>query len=253
MLSPAHAQASAPATCPILIMLKRLMHNRERRYAIAEDNRSHGRSVGAPSSSADRRRLTILVSSLASSRNAKRSSTATSSFTDSSRPTRLSEPFRTKSLGRAGCTTPFAENNTVYGKYFPAENNKRAAVLVLPHWNAKAGTYFDLCKIFNRAGMSALRMTLPYHEESQRPGCRAGGQSRRPERRADAAVAAAVGGRFDGSAVAWLKSHGYERIGIVGTSIGSCVGFFAFVHDLESTSRYSITFPAIRRTSSGTA
>ncbi len=35
------------------------------------------------------------------------------------------------------------------------------------------------------------------------------------------------------AAVEWLKVQGYERIGIVGTSIGSCVGFFAFVHDLR--------------------
>jgi pimeloyl-ACP methyl ester carboxylesterase len=33
------------------------------------------------------------------------------------------------------------------------------------------------------------------------------------------------------SAVRWLKQQGYEKIGIVGTSIGSCVGFFAFTHD----------------------
>ncbi len=34
------------------------------------------------------------------------------------------------------------------------------------------------------------------------------------------------------SAVRWLKQQGYERVGIVGTSIGSCVAFFAFVHDM---------------------
>src|SRR5436305_15104216 len=34
------------------------------------------------------------------------------------------------------------------------------------------------------------------------------------------------------SALRWLKEQGYEKVGIVGTSIGSCVGFFAFVHDL---------------------
>ncbi len=34
------------------------------------------------------------------------------------------------------------------------------------------------------------------------------------------------------AAVRWLKQQGYEKIGVVGTSIGSCVGFFAFAHDL---------------------
>jgi pimeloyl-ACP methyl ester carboxylesterase len=34
------------------------------------------------------------------------------------------------------------------------------------------------------------------------------------------------------AAVRWLKQQGYEKVGVVGTSIGSCVGFFAFAHDL---------------------
>jgi pimeloyl-ACP methyl ester carboxylesterase len=34
------------------------------------------------------------------------------------------------------------------------------------------------------------------------------------------------------SAVRWLKQQGYEKVGVVGTSIGSCVGFFAFAHDI---------------------
>ena len=33
------------------------------------------------------------------------------------------------------------------------------------------------------------------------------------------------------AAVRWLKQEGYERVGIVGTSIGSCVAFLAFIHD----------------------
>ena len=69
----------------------------------------------------------------------------------------------------SGVETPSIENNTVYAKYFPHETNRKSAVLVLPHWNAKAGTYFDLCRMFNRIGLSALRMTLPYHEERKPP------------------------------------------------------------------------------------
>jgi len=105
-------------------------------------------------------------------------------------------------------------------------------VLVLPHWNAKSGTYFDLCKIFTRIGISALRLTLPYHEERMPPELT----------RADYMVAPNVGLTLQSlrqaavdtrSAIRWLKQQGYEKIGIVGTSIGSCVGFFAFVHDMQ--------------------
>jgi hypothetical protein len=122
------------------------------------------------------------------------------------------------------------ENNTAYAKLFPFDKDKKAAVVVLPHWNAKAGSYFDLCKVFNRVGVSALRLTLPYHEERMPPELE----------RADYLVAPNVGRTLQSlrqsvvdtrAAVAWLKQQGYEKVGVVGTSIGSCVGFFAFAHD----------------------
>jgi dienelactone hydrolase len=33
------------------------------------------------------------------------------------------------------------------------------------------------------------------------------------------------------AAVSWLKNAGYERIGILGTSVGSCIAFLAFAHE----------------------
>ncbi len=126
--------------------------------------------------------------------------------------------------------TPSIENNTAYAQFFPHSENKKSAVVVLPHWNAKAGTYFDLCKFFNKVGVSALRLTLPYHEERMPPELE----------RADYLVAPNVGRTLQSlrqsvvdtrAAVRWLKQQGYEKVGVVGTSIGSCVGFFAFAHD----------------------
>lgn len=126
--------------------------------------------------------------------------------------------------------TTSIENNTAYARFFPHSENKKSAVVVLPHWNAKAGSYFDLCKVFNRVGVSALRLTLPYHEERMPPELE----------RADYLVAPNVGRTLQSlqqsvvdtrAAVAWLKQQGYEKVGVVGTSIGSCVGFFALAHD----------------------
>jgi len=126
--------------------------------------------------------------------------------------------------------TSSAKNNTGVAAYFPHEN-KRAAVVILPHWNAKAGTYFDLAGYFNKVGLSALRLTLPYHEDRMPPELE----------RADHLVAPNVGRSLQSirqavsdtrAAVSWLKQEGYEKVGIVGTSIGSCVAFLAFVHDL---------------------
>lgn len=128
--------------------------------------------------------------------------------------------------------TPSENNNTAYAKLFPHEKDKKAAVVVLPHWNAKAGTYFDLCKFFNKVGITSLRLTLPYHEERMPPELE----------RADYLVAPNVGQTLQSlrqsvldtrAAVRWLKQQGYEKVGLVGTSIGSCVGFLAFVHDDE--------------------
>jgi pimeloyl-ACP methyl ester carboxylesterase len=127
--------------------------------------------------------------------------------------------------------TPSIENNTAYATYFPHEN-KRAAVIILPHWNARAGTYFDLAKFLNMVGLSAIRLTLPYHEERMPPELE----------RADHLVTPNVGRSLQSirqsiadtrALVSWLKQQGYEKVGIVGTSIGSCVAFMAFVHDLR--------------------
>ncbi len=126
--------------------------------------------------------------------------------------------------------TPSIENNTAHAKLFPHEKDKKAAVVVLPHWNAKAGSYFDLCKFFNKVGMTALRLTLPYHEERMPPELE----------RADFVVSPNVGRTLQSirqatldtkAAVRWLYQQGYENVGIVGTSIGSCVAFLAFTHD----------------------
>jgi pimeloyl-ACP methyl ester carboxylesterase len=132
--------------------------------------------------------------------------------------------------------TPSPENNTARAHFFPEQtitgkqNDTRRAVLLLPHWNAQAGSYFDLARVFTRFGIGVLRLTLPYHE-GRRP----------PElERADHLVSPNVGRTLQSmrqavldtrAAVRWLKERGYERIGIVGTSIGSCVAFLALAHE----------------------
>lgn len=136
--------------------------------------------------------------------------------------------------------TPSPENNTARARLFKAAPPKRTtgnvddgrqrAVVVLPQWNADASSHVALCRLLARFGITSLRLTLPYHEE------------RRPTEleRADFLVCANVGRTIQSmrqavldtrAAVAWLDSQGYGPIGIVGTSIGSCTAFLAFVHD----------------------
>ena len=130
--------------------------------------------------------------------------------------------------------TPDVENNHARGRYFPVDPKRarrpRAAVVVLPQWNAQPESHVEACRIFNFIGMSALRLTLPYHQE------------RRPAelQRADHLVSTNIGRTIQSmrqavldtrAAVRWLHQQGYERIGILGTSVGSCIAFLAFAHE----------------------
>ncbi|MBV9927670.1 MAG: dienelactone hydrolase family protein [Acidobacteria bacterium] len=135
--------------------------------------------------------------------------------------------------------TPTPENNTACARFFPAQPPKRTgkrrdetrrAVVVLPQWNADAQSHVALCRLLSRLGIAALRLTLPYHE------------ARRPAgfERAEYMVSPNVGRTLQAlrqavidtrAAVAWLDAQGYERVGAMGTSIGSCTAFLAFVHD----------------------
>jgi dienelactone hydrolase len=130
--------------------------------------------------------------------------------------------------------TPCYENNVARARYFPAKlkNGKppRKAVVVLPQWNAQPESHVEACRIFNIIGMSALRLTLPYHQERRPPELE----------RADHLVSTNIGRTIQSmrqavldtrAAVQWLKQEGYEQIGILGTSVGSCIAFLTFAHE----------------------
>lgn len=130
-------------------------------------------------------------------------------------------------------TTPDAVNNVVTVRVFPAPSRAgrpRRAVVVLPQWNADAGGHVGLCRLFARCGVTALRLSLPYHDSRKPPGLE----------RADYIVSANVGRTAQVNrqavldarrAIDWLAGEGYARIGIVGTSLGSCLGMLTMAHD----------------------
>jgi len=73
--------------------------------------------------------------------------------------------------------TPYPENNTAHARLFPAQTPRgrrakgeesRRAVVVLPQWNADSESHVGLCRLLARLGITALRLTLPYHE-ARRP------------------------------------------------------------------------------------
>jgi hypothetical protein len=139
-------------------------------------------------------------------------------------------------------TTPHAENNTVYARYFPeapasvsesgpsSRRRPRAAVLVMPQWNADRDGHVGLCKILAWSGMGALRLSLPYHDQRMPPELH----------RADYIVSANVARTVQvcrqavldaRRAIHWLARQGYERIGILGTSLGSCLALLTTAHE----------------------
>jgi dienelactone hydrolase len=133
-------------------------------------------------------------------------------------------------------TTPHESNNTVRCRYFPtaparrSTGSPRAAVLVIPQWNSDAGGHVGLCKLLAWNGMSALRLSLPYHDQRMPPELH----------RADYIVSANVMRTLQvcrqavldaRRAIAWLKAQGYERIGILGSSLGSCLALLTTAHE----------------------
>ena len=136
--------------------------------------------------------------------------------------------------------SPHPENDLVNARWFPASaaqerkfrraGKPRQAMVVMPQWNADAFSHNALCQIFNRFGISCLRLSKPYHD------------TRRPAEleRSDYAVSANIGRTIAAcrqavvdirSCLDWLQQQGYEQFGILGTSLGSCYAFIAAAHD----------------------
>jgi len=131
--------------------------------------------------------------------------------------------------------TPYPENDLVNARWYPAPEHKdparpKQAIVVLPQWNSDGLGHNSLCTIFNKMGISALRLSMPYHD------------IRRPEEleRSDYAVSANIGRTLLACrqavvdircCVDWLEAQGYEHFGVLGTSLGSCYTYLASAHD----------------------
>jgi pimeloyl-ACP methyl ester carboxylesterase len=87
-----------------------------------------------------------------------------------------------------------------------------------------------LSRVLARFGISALRLSLPYHDVRMPPELT----------RADYIVSSNIARTIQvcrqavldaRRAVAWLLSQGFERIGILGTSLGSCLAMLTTAHE----------------------
>jgi hypothetical protein len=131
--------------------------------------------------------------------------------------------------------TPHPENNVVHARYIPARPRRRGdaprrAVLVMAQWNSDAGGHIGLGRVLAHFGLSALRISLPYHDWRMPPELS----------RADYIVSANVARTLEvcrqavldaRRAIWWLREQGYERIGVLGTSLGSCLSMLTTAHE----------------------
>jgi dienelactone hydrolase len=142
--------------------------------------------------------------------------------------------------------TPHDENNIVVGRWFPSKEEapfdlaqgtqvgprprRGRAVIVLPQWNSDPGGHIGLSRLLARFGISALRLSLPYHDSRMPPELT----------RADYIVSSNIARTVQvcrqavldtRRAIDWLSSQGFERIGILGTSLGSCLAMLTTAHE----------------------
>jgi len=135
--------------------------------------------------------------------------------------------------------TPYPENDVVNARWYEAPGSReqeagsrkpKQAMIVMPQWNADAFSHNALCTMFNSFGISCLRLSKPYHD------------ARRPAEleRSDYAVSANIGRTISAcrqavvdirSCIDWLYAQGYEQVGVLGTSLGSCYAFIAAAMD----------------------
>jgi len=169
----------------------------------------------------------------------------TASFFDAP-PTREYELQRGTLRFPSAVTTPHPENNTVYARWFPASAGRgftprqagrkgppyepHRAVLLLPQWNADPEGHIALARVLARVGISALRMSLPYHDARMPPELERADYivSSNVARTVQVCRQAVVDAR---RAIAWLAQQGYGRIGILGTSLGSCLAMLTSAHE----------------------
>jgi hypothetical protein len=126
-------------------------------------------------------------------------------------------------------TSPWAENNRVHAQFFPARS-KGPAVVVLAQWNARWQEQQNVCLWLNKLGLTAIKMSLPYHDRRSIPG----------HPRADHLIGPNIGLTMQAGRQAvldvrrtlrWLEQQGFGPLGILGTSIGSAVGFITMCHE----------------------
>jgi len=114
-------------------------------------------------------------------------------------------------------------NTRVHVQTIKHSVNLTRAVIIVPHWNAKQNDYLLLSKILSWFGHAVFIINLPHHGKRT---------NTKPDHIANdflnanlaAAIASVRQSVVDVRRLTeWLEQNGYNRIGLIGVSLGSCV------------------------------
>ena len=109
-------------------------------------------------------------------------------------------------------------------------NNRRGAVIVLPHWSAQTWAYHGFIKHFSRLGLTAVEVALPYHGMRMREGALIADHFLSTNLgRTIRSVRQAVIDTSD--IVTWLLQRGHDRVAVIGLSLGSSIAGLVGAHD----------------------
>jgi hypothetical protein len=125
--------------------------------------------------------------------------------------------------------SPWPENNRVHAQLFRSRR-PGPAVVVLAQWNARWEEQQAVCRWLSLLGITAIKMSLPYHDRRAILG----------HPRADHLVGPNIGLTLQANHQAvldvrrtlrWLEQQGYTRLGLLGTSVGSSIAFITMCHE----------------------
>lgn len=144
-------------------------------------------------------------------------------------------------------TSPWPENNTVYGRYFQTKRRPAAPTTIVLHgWLAFSYVWFAaICRHLAQAGIHAVLIQLPYHMRRQPRQSQFSGQftiNGQLERSIEMIRQAISDTR---SVINWVKSNPASPVGVWGISLGGWVG--AMVTAVEARLDFSVLMiPAVR-------
>ena len=121
--------------------------------------------------------------------------------------------------------TEDAANNTASARILEV-GNRKAAVILVPHWNSRLEAMGGFASVLNRVGFSTAILTLPYHHH----------RSRSESTIADYFVSANLGRTIRSvrqavsdlrGVINWFERGGYDEFYVIGASLGTCIAGLA--------------------------